>query len=1041
MLKKFGKVFCSLVILFVVSLVLSSCDQLHSHTFVEYKSSETEHWKECSCGEKNEVEEHTFGEWKTIKEPTETNLGEKERECSICKYKAKESIPLKNPVSTEGLEYELSSDKKSYSVVSIGTAKDVSNLVIPMTYQNLPVESIGLDCFADNVNLKNVTLSSNIKFVDERAFSECKNIENVYYLGTLEEWCKVTFNSSTANPCVYQSSLHMINKSGILEKITTLTIPSEMSELSPFQFIGIKDLTDIIIPEGITKIGRVAFASSPNLKSIELPKSLKMIDNDAFVECEGIQTVKYNGTIEDYCKLEIINIYASPLKNATAVYMLDQNKESKLITKIEIPETITELSENIFYGWASLTEVLISKSVKKIGYNVFYECTSLEKILYEGSKTEWEKIEGIVYSGIPQEMIYFYSEEKPQGKGNYWHYINNQITIWEPTIHNHTFEKWFTDSQEHWHQCEECQEIEDKKQHSFDSYQVCSVCKYKAIIETLGLEYELNEDGKSYAVVGAGNVTDEKVFIPSKYNGLPITKVKSYAFTSDYKTLRSVVLGENVEIVETGAFNDTIESLYVGKKVKKIENLGSKKLAHLYYEGTLENWCNLEVGMIFDFYNVVATYSLTHFYLRNSNNEWEEVTSIEIPNTITEIGNCQFLSFTNITSVTMSDSVKEIGEQAFAGCLHLKNVNLSNEITKLNGLCFFYCWSLSYVNLGNKLQVIENQAFQYCLSLYTLTIPENVVHIEGSAFENCRALAEIYNLSKLNISKASTNNGYVGFYAFKIHTSLEEKSCLIEQEDFIYCKDEENKYYIIAYKGSEVNVSLPESIEGNSYSLAGTILSSDAKSFIIPKALKEVKGGTMLNPQKSNVKIYYEGTIEDWCNIKFISNSNPMLHANHFYLRNSNNEWEEVTSIEIPNTITEIGNYQFGGFFNNVTSIVIPYSVTSIGEYAFYNCSSLTSVVIPDSVTSIGEFAFYNCSSLTSVVIPDSVTSIGKYAFYNCNSLQEVYYTGTISDWNKIDIYFGCSPLTSATRYYYSETQPTEEGNYWHYVGGVPTKW
>ena len=75
-----------------------------------------------------------------------------------------------------------------------------------------------------------------------------------------------------------------------------------------------------------------------------------------------------------------------------------------------------------------------------------------------------------------------------------------------------------------------------------------------------------------------------------------------------------------------------------------------------------------------------------------------------------------------------------------------------------------------------------------------------------------------------------------------------------------------------------------------------------------------------------------------------------------------NNEWYELTNIEIPHTITSIGDYQFYGF-NNVTSIIIPDSVTSIGGRAFSGCRSLTSIVIPDSVTTIGEFAFNACYS------------------------------------------------------------------------------
>ena len=178
-----------------------------------------------------------------------------------------------------------------------------------------------------------------------------------------------------------------------------------------------------------------------------------------------------------------------------------------------------------------------------------------------------------------------------------------------------------------------------------------------------------------------------------------------------------------------------------------------------------------------------------------------------------------------------------------------------------------------------------------------------------------------------------------------------------------------------------------------------------------------------------------------------------------------------LTSVVIGDSVTSIG---YEAFFNcsSLTSVVIPDSVTSIGNSAFYSCSSLTSVsitdiaawcaisfgtynanplyyaknlylnnelvtdlVIPDSVTSIGDYAFYYCSSLTSVVIPDSVTSIGSHVFYGCSSLTSVYYKGSASDWNNIYIgsYNTNNSLIFATKYSYSESQPTEEGNYWYY--------
>ncbi|MBP3761494.1 MAG: leucine-rich repeat protein, partial [Ruminococcus sp.] len=81
---------------------------------------------------------------------------------------------------------------------------------------------------------------------------------------------------------------------------------------------------------------------------------------------------------------------------------------------------------------------------------------------------------------------------------------------------------------------------------------------------------------------------------------------------------------------------------------------------------------------------------------------------------------------------------------------------------------------------------------------------------------------------------------------------------------------------------------------------------------------------------------------------------------------------------------------------SSLTKIEIPDSVTSIGEYAFFGCSSLTKIEIPDSVTSIGEYAFFGCSSLTEIKVPDSVTSIGYGAFYQYADSMGNYYGCTI---------------------------------------------
>ena len=63
------------------------------------------------------------------------------------------------------------------------------------------------------------------------------------------------------------------------------------------------------------------------------------------------------------------------------------------------------------------------------------------------------------------------------------------------------------------------------------------------------------------------------------------------------------------------------------------------------------------------------------------------------------------------------------------------------------------------------------------------------------------------------------------------------------------------------------------------------------------------------------------------------------------------------------------------------SSVEIPDSVTEIGNFAFYGCTGLTEVTIPESVTKIGNNAFMNCTGLTKITIPDSVTEIGLHLF------------------------------------------------------------
>ena len=107
-----------------------------------------------------------------------------------------------------------------------------------------------------------------------------------------------------------------------------------------------------------------------------------------------------------------------------------------------------------------------------------------------------------------------------------------------------------------------------------------------------------------------------------------------------------------------------------------------------------------------------------------------------------------------------------------------------------------------------------------------------------------------------------------------------------------------------------------------------------------------------------------------------------------------------------------------------------------------YNSYGRELAVLADGVEYIEEWAFIQNDSLTGVYIPKSLNSLNAGAFMFCSNLSDIYYEGSEDEWNEIHIGDnGNGRLTGATRYYYSESEPTEEGNFWHYVDGVPTKW
>ena len=97
-------------------------------------------------------------------------------------------------------------------------------------------------------------------------------------------------------------------------------------------------------------------------------------------------------------------------------------------------------------------------------------------------------------------------------------------------------------------------------------------------------------------------------------------------------------------------------------------------------------------------------------------------------------------------------------------------------------------------------------------------------------------------------------------------------------------------------------------------------------------------------------------------------------------------DMKQITSVEIPESVTAIGKYAFRRC-GKLTSVTIKGKLTEIADGVFHYCGGLEKITLPDTVERIGINAFC-MTGLKEIELPDSVKTIDAYAFYECHELE-----------------------------------------------------
>lgn len=251
--------------------------------------------------------------------------------------------------ATNGLLMILNGNE--YTVAGIGTVENATDIVIPSTYEGLPVTAIGARAFKDLASLKTVFIPDSVKAikggVDSGAFRGCVNLMSV-------------------------------------------RLPKDITSIEAETFYDCAKLKDIEIPSDLVSIGDHAFSGCKSLTAVALPASLQSLGENAFSNCINIESLSVDTrNMYFYSRADGVDfnciIAISP--NGQSVNKVVAGCKNSVIPTSSSSRPATVIGQGAFYGCSSLESILIPYGVTEIEESAFESCSGLGGITIPSSVT------------------------------------------------------------------------------------------------------------------------------------------------------------------------------------------------------------------------------------------------------------------------------------------------------------------------------------------------------------------------------------------------------------------------------------------------------------------------------------------------------------------------------------------------------------------------------------------------------------------------------------------------------------------------------
>ena len=718
----------------------------------------------------------------------------------------------------DGITYRIN-EKEAMVVVAEATLTEANILsAVEFEGNQYPVIKINDNVFADNTNLKAVTLPEGLVEIGAFAFNGCQNLGSVALPESL-----TTLGSYAFYSC---------------KLLKTIKIPSGVTTIPYGCFLECSLLESVTIPEGVTTIGEFAFFCS-NIKELILPSTVTEIGDNAFYRPKSIicnaatpPTLGDNAFDNDITPsikvpLQSIaayrqavgwknfaNYYGGEVVADGITYRIDDNgamvaaaevtlTEANIPSVVEfegnqyavikindyvfsgntnlkavtLPEGLVEIGAFAFNGCQNLGSVVLPESLTTLGRDAFQSCKSLRAVKIPSGVT-----------AIPDQCFYVCSSLEsviiPEGVmsiGSSAFASCNLKTLTLPESlttlgsdafrYNQMLEKIEIPSkvteipQSCFERCLSLESVtipEGVTAIGDDAFQSCN-------LNALTLPESLEAIG-SYAFFG--NRSLKSVNIPAK-----VKTIESYAFASC--GLTDLVIPEGVQAIGNYAFGwNSLQNLTLPSTITSI---GESVFYDNYYlqliicnaatpptlgDNAFDNDITPSIKVPLQ---SIAAYRQAVGWKNFANYYGGEVVADGITYRIDDNGAMVAAAETSLTEANIPSVVEFEGNQYLVtkinDMLFLDNTNLTvvalpESLTTLGIRTFEGCKSLKTIKIPSKVTAIPDRCFVYCSSLESVIIPEGVTTLGLYAFSNCRfkTLTLPSTITKIDDGVFSHNN-------------------------------------------------------------------------------------------------------------------------------------------------------------------------------------------------------------------------------------------------------------------------------------------